>query len=146
MSRLIAAIELSVNGISHGNSKSCLIASSRLRNIADVDPSGCEIGYFESFGSQNPLLRVGESKSTIISRAAAANTTNPGNIVIALTQKNADGTTSAITVNTEDILHVYFYPGDPTDSLLIMQDTTKTSTLVLRIDETKTAIQTAANG
>lgn len=144
MSRLINAIELSINGNSHQSSKSCLLNADRVRNVTSVDPSGCELNYFESFGAANPILRVGEDKSTIITRVNTANTSN-SIMELELTQKHADGTTSAITVAIQDILKVYFYPGDPTDSLLVVQDTTKTSTINIRVDETKAAILAAAN-
>ncbi len=145
MSRLIAAIELSVNGISHGNSKSCLLAGNRLRNITAVDPSGCEVGYFQSFGADITTLRVGESVATMLSRQVATNTTNMADLDISLTQIFPDATTKAIKVNTADILHVYFYPGEPNDSLVVMQDATRTSIINIRVDETKTAIQALAN-
>lgn len=144
MSRLLALNELAVNGIDNPSSKGVLLAASRLRGINDVDPSGSEINYFESFGSQNPKFSVGEAKSTVLSRANAANTTN--NVVeLSLTEKFSDGTTQAITVNIEEILRVYPYPGDSADSFLVLEDETRTSIITKRVDETWAAIQSAAN-
>lgn len=146
MSKLISVTEVGYNGVTHFQSKSAAIAGPRVKNAVNTtdDPSGCLITYEESYGAQNAIVRVSETASTVLSRANTANSSN-NTITISLTKINEDASTETVVQRIEDILHVYPHPDSSSDSLVVVQDTTKVSTYAYKVDQTVAQIITAAN-
>lgn len=151
MSRLISVTELSYNGGVHTSSKTaayagarCLQPTQAIRTINGTDVTGTDIILQQGFGDQNPRVFVSESVTTVNSRINAANTTNSIQ-EITLTKINRDTTTSTIRQSLSQVIRVLQDPTDSDDSIVQVEDTTKTLISTYTVDQAVSAILTAAN-
>ena len=95
-------------------------------------------------GSMTDYIVVSDTATTIKTRLNTANTTNSVN-AIPLTVKNADGTTTAIVINTNQLLWTIDDPKASADGYVAYADPANDRMIVVVTDENAAAVAALAN-
>ncbi len=151
MANSLALSEIQVNGITYPSAKTALLMSHRVHGLTQTTMTyngsliNCtQIKYLVGDGSAPQLRIVTQAASDIRTSINTANTSN--NIdVVAVTKKNSDGTTQALTVNIADIVAAYAHPDSTFDSLLMIENLTQTEWPAIKADQTVQSLQTSIN-
>jgi len=106
--------------------------------------AGTEVLFSNLDGSMSDKLTVSDTVSAVNTQLNTANTTNSVNI-IPLTVKNLDGTTSAIEINTDQLLWTINDPKASGDGYVAYADAANDRMIVVVTDENAAAVAALAN-
>ena len=154
MSKLITGTEVMINGISDPVSRTVGILGSRVIGITSENQivNGtstlvCMVKMMVGDGSAPTYVGLSDAVATINTALNLATTTN-SITEVPLTRKNDDGTTTTTYEPIQNIVRIYPYPGDTAasgDSLVLLENATKTIVRTIRTDETVNAIKALVN-
>lgn len=151
MARSLVLSEIVKNGITYPAAKSCMYITERILDLAQgtMTYNGSVINcatikYLVGDGSAPHEIVVTQAVSDIRASVNTANTSNSIEVV-AITKINDNGTTQAMTINASELVYAYAYPTSTFDSLLGIEDVTKTAVNYIRADQTVGALVAALN-
>jgi hypothetical protein len=141
MARSLVLAEIVKNGVTNPSAKSVMLLSGKIVDLSQgtMTYNGSVINcatikYMVGDGSAPYQFVVTQAVSDIRASVNTANTSN--NIeVVALTKINTDGTTQSLTVNISELVYAYAYPTSTFDSLVGIEDVTKTAVNAIRADQ-----------
>jgi|APGre2960657404_1045060.scaffolds.fasta_scaffold00127_10 hypothetical protein len=151
MARSLVLQEAQINGVTNPSTKSVMLMSQRILGLSQTLMTyngtlinATSIKYMFGDGSKPDQIMVTQAASDIRASVNTANTSN--NIdILALTRKNANGTTTAINVNVSDIVRAYASPDSTFDALVITENATRDQTENITADEMVQGIVTSLN-
>lgn len=151
MARSLVLSEIVKNGVTYPSAKSCMYLSERIVEMTQGTMTfngsviNCAtIKYLVGDGSAPYQVVVTQAVSDIRASVNTANTSN-SIVNVAITKINDDGTTQALSVNVSELVYAYAYPTSTFDSLLGIEDVTKTAVNNIRADQTVGALVAALN-
>lgn len=151
MARSLVLSEIVKNGVTYPSAKSCMYLSERIVEMTQGTMTfngsviNCAtIKYLVGDGSAPYQVVVTQAVSDIRASVNTANTSN-SIVNVAITKINDDGTTQALSVNVSELVYAYAYPTSTFDSLLGIEDVTKTAVNNIRADQTVGVLVAALN-
>lgn len=143
MSRLISVAQVSMDG--SPDAATVLLQSAKINAVDVANTTGAQLKYERYYNKEHHNIVTSTSAVDVTTAINAANTTNNSVRELVLTQKNADGTTTTRRVSTEQIDNVRDWPTDSNDAMVTIEYPNDGYIEVIRVDETRAAILSAAN-
>jgi hypothetical protein len=147
MARAITVTENAIGSIVHSSPITKLVGVSKI--VETFDEAGEGVVITKNFRTENAQRKTVELSATLLAdiNAAVAAEVN----AVAVTVKNVDGNYEPLAVPytkniaVDSIVEAYADPSDPADTVLIVEDESKSIPLTYVIDEDFATLEAAVN-